>query len=270
MTARILDVSPDAYHELPQFNVSTGKELVSRSPLHAKLSHGKAPSKVMDFGTVAHALVLGKGKRFEVLDFEDYKTKDARKARDDVRAEGKVPILGPDYDRAHALAEKVSAELVARGIKLDGQSEVAVTWTETVGGASVECRCMFDHVWLDRGVILDLKITGNAATSSVERRAEDLGYAMQAAAYRRALAALKPELGGKVDFLFAFCEDDEPFAMNVCRPDGAFRELGERRWERALLTWNQCVASNHWPAYGTGINTITAPNWALAREEFAL
>jgi hypothetical protein len=264
--ARILDVSPDEYHSLTQFNVSTAKVLIERSPLHAKTLHGKEPTKVMDFGTVAHTLILGKGKRFEVLDFEDYRTKDAKAARDAVRAEGKVPILGPDYDRADALAERVSVELVKRGIKLDGQSEVALEWEETGG---VMCRCMFDHVWLDRGVILDLKITGNAAPSSVERTSEQLGYAIQAAAYRRALAALRPDLAGKIDFLFAFAENDEPFAMNICRPDGVFREIGDRRWERAVRDWQHCTTTNQWPDYGAGINTISAPPWALNREEYA-
>jgi hypothetical protein len=268
-TARILDISPDAYHELPQFNVSTAKVLLDYSPLHAKLRHAKKPTKEIDLGNVAHTLVLGKGKRFEVLDFEDYKTKAAREARDAVRKEGKVPVLGPDFDRAHALAEKLTSQLTALDIKLDGQSEVVVTWTEDTLWGPLECRAMLDHVWLDRGVIFDLKTTSNAAPHAVERTSESLHYAMQAHAYRRALEALQPDLRGKTDFLFAFAETDEPYAVNIARPDGSFRELGERRWQRALLTWAECSKDNHWPAYGTGVNPLRAPEWALKKEEFA-
>jgi hypothetical protein len=268
-TARILDVSPDAYHELPQFNVSTAKIVIDRSPLHAKSQHGKKPTKEMDLGNVVHTLVLGKGKRFEVLDFEDYKTKAAREAREAVRAEGKVPILGPDYDRAHEIAERIRAEIGSRSVVLDGQSEVVIAWTEDTLWGPVECRCMLDHVWLDRGVIFDLKTTSNASPHAVERTSENLNYAMQAYAYRRAFELLRPEFRGKADFLFGFVETDEPYAVNVARPDGTFRELGQRRWERAVLTWAECSKDNHWPAYGRGVNPLSAPAWALNKEEYA-
>jgi hypothetical protein len=56
--------------------------------------------------------------------------------------------------------------------------------------------------------------------------------------------------------------------MNVCEPDGIFRELGERRWIRAVTEWARCTAENRWPSYGTTVNPITAPTWALAREGY--
>jgi hypothetical protein len=265
MSARILDVSPDEYHELSQFNVSTAKVLIDRSALHAKTQHGKKPTKEMDFGTVGHTLVLGKGKRFEVLNFDDYRKDAAKEARDAAREEGKTPILAKDFERAEKLAARLTKELADRGLTLSGASEVALEWEEEGG---VLCRCMFDHVWLETGAMLDLKFTANAGTSAVERNAENMNYAMQDAAYRRAMRALKPELAGREDFIFAFCETEEPFAVNVVRGDGVFRELGERRWLRAVRDWDHCKKANFWPAYGVGVNSISAPAWALAREEY--
>lgn len=270
MTAAILDIGPAEYHKLDRFSSSVAKTVIARSPLHAKhelAEERDEATKEMDFGAVTHRLVLGKGADFEVLDFDAYRSNAAKDARDAARAAGKVPILEAAFARANVAAEAIRVGLAERGLELDGDSEVVITWDEAYG-VFVPCRAMLDHAWLDRGVILDLKITADAAPTSIERTAENLGYAIQAAAYTRAVTALRPELAGRVDFMFAFCEADKPFAMNVCRPDGVFRELGERRWLRAVKTWAGCLATGRWPGYGDAINVINPPTWALAREGF--
>lgn len=272
MNAEILDITPDEYLALPHFSSTMAKALIAQSPRHAKAEReagGKAPTKEMDFGSVGHRLVLGKGKDFEPLPFDDWRTKDAKEARKRVRDQGKVPIKAEDFERANLLAETVRVELVERGIVLDGESELPVTWEEQTAHGVVLCRAMFDHAWLDTGRILDLKFTDSAAPGAIERNAEQMGYGVQWAAYTSALVALRPSLAGKVDFLFTFAERDSPFAVNVVRPDGMFRDLGMKRWRRALNTWARCVAEDHFPAYGAGINSLTPPVWALKNEEFA-
>lgn len=267
--AKLLRIAPDEYHARDGLSSSVAKVLIERSPAHARHAHGKKPTKDMDRGSVVHRLVLGKGKSFEILNFDSFRTNAAKDARDNARAEGKIPILEEAFTEANVIAEAVRVQLVDRGILLDGESEIAIEWYEQSPFGPVLCRCMMDHLWLGDGRVLDLKITSNAAPSSVERNAENMGYAIQEAAYRRALVALEPGLAGRIDFLFAFVEADDIYAMNLCRGDGVFRELGERRWLRAVTTWAECLHNNHWPAYGAGVNPLTAPAWALAREEFA-
>lgn len=278
--AQILEIEPDEYHLRPGLSASIATTLVQRSPLHAWSEHpclgGKdaqdESTPAMDFGSVTHALVLGRGKAFTPCPFDDWKTKAARKTRDDYRAAGLVPILTHHLDRAERCAAALSRQLAERGLKLDGRSEVAIEWHEPSARGPVLCRGMFDHVWIERGRILDLKIVGNAETSQLERSAERFGYAIQAEAYKRALTALRPELAGRVEFLFAFCESDAPHALNLTAPDGMLRELGERRWRRAVEAWAECMATHGpdrpWPGYGHGINQLSAPAWALQREEF--
>jgi hypothetical protein len=78
---------------------------------------------------------------------------------------------------------------------------------------------------------------------------------------------VKPELAGRGDFLFAFCETDEPFALNLSRPSGAFRELGERRWLRACETWAGCLKAGAFPGYDAhGVNVLAPPGWVLKSE----
>jgi hypothetical protein len=37
---------------------------------------------------------------------------------------------------------------------------------------------------------------------------------------------------------------------------------------RAVRTWAKCIKDNHWPGYGTAVNPLTTPSWALAREDY--
>jgi hypothetical protein len=274
MTARILDVTPAEYHALPGLSSSIASTLISRSPLHAWTEHPaygakeRGYTKATDRGSVVHSMVLGKGSPFASLPFDDYRTNAAKESRDKTRAAGLIPMLWHEHDDALRLAQTIKERLAARGIALDGRSELAVEWHEQSGNGSVMCRGMMDHVWLDRGRILDLKIVQIAEPSYVERSAERFGYAIQAAAYSRALAAVRPVLAGRVEFIFAFCETEEPYAINLSKPDGVFRELGERRWMHAVNTWGQCLWANDWPGYGDGINFINPPAWLLAREGY--
>lgn len=273
--ARILRISPDEYHQRDGLSASIATTLIARSPLHARAQHpkfggkGKTPTKAMDRGTIVHALVLGKGKTFAVLEHDDYRKKAAQEERDAARDMGLVPILRREFDEAQQICASIWHQLGKLGVRLDGESELAIEWQEPTEHGPVLCRGMVDHIWLDRGAILDLKVVSDARQDHIERSAEQFGYAIQAAAYRRALAALKPEFAGKVDFLFAFVEAEEPYAANLCRPDGAFAELGERRWLRAVETWARCLATNNWPSYGDGVNPLSPPAWVLAREDFA-
>ncbi len=267
--ARILNVTPEEYHQLPGLSSSIAKTIIAKSPAHAKAAYRKKVTPAMEIGDVGHRLVLGKGKAFKELPYDDWRTKDAKRDRDAARAAGLVPIKTEDFANANVMAEKVRVDLAERGIILDGESEFAIEWHEPSEHGPVQCRAMFDHVWLKLGLILDLKFTGDASPSFVERNSENLGYAIQHAAYTRGLTALLPELAGRIDFLFAFCETGDPHAINLSRPDGLFRNLGESRWLRAVATWAECTKTDTWPSYGTGINQLSAPMWALAREEAA-
>jgi hypothetical protein len=269
VSAKILDINPTDYHARSEFSATMAKELIAKSPLHAKANVGRDPSKNLDRGTVVHRLLLGKGAEYVLVEANDWRTNAAKAARDEARERGLVPVLAHEIESYKETAEAIRGQLAARDIILDGASEVAITWTEQSPSGPVACRGMLDHLWLADGRILDLKVTADAAPGSVERTAENLGYAIQCAAYTRAVAALDPDLAGRVKFLFAFCEPDEPHAVNICQPDGVFRELGERRWLRAVHAWGECLATGKYPGYGDGINYLNPPAWALAREGYS-
>lgn len=264
--AGILHLSVDEYHELDAFSQSTAKVVLERSPAHARAGYRKKPTKDMQRGDIIHKLVLGKGKEFEVIHADSFRTKDAQAKRDAAIARGVVPVLHDDFESYNLAAESIRVQLADRGVVLDGVSEQAVTWVEETECGPIRCKGMLDHVWLDIGIALDLKITHDASPRAVERTAENFGYGIQHAAYTSALAKILPALAGKVGMAYAFCEPEEPYALNLTEADGDFAELGKRRWNRACAIWARCLRDDTWPAYGPNTNPLTAPSWALYRE----
>lgn len=274
---RIVQVDADTYHSdpcpRPSLTASIAGTLVGRSPLHAWLAHPKLgarpiePTRTMDFGTVVHTLLFGAGKGIQMIDADNYRAKAAQEARDRALNAGLVPILSHELDVAQAMVNAIALQLDGIGIALDGQSEMTVVWEEESALGPVLCRGMMDHVWIDQGRILDLKTIRNAHPSKCQRHFVEYGYHIQWAAYTSALRALRPDLAGREDFLFLFVESEYPYCVTPVRPDGTMRELGERRWRRAVELWARCLADNVWPPYTTEPIWIEAPAWALHQAE---
>lgn len=279
------DMPPERYHsdpvgEVPTLSSSCAATLINRSPFHAWLEHprlGKCrdeETEAMSAGTLLHALVLGKGlDRIAVLDVDDYRTKDAKAARDAAIAAGRTPIKRAQFEAAERLATDVRAELTDRGIVLDGASEVAVTWTETAtDGTPVQCRAQLDHVKPEAGIIYDLKTCRSAHPRAIQSHIIEYGYDVQHAAYTSALRKLHPELAGKMRMEFLFVEtlpEGAPRRVLLARValDGMFRELGARRWQRAIDEWAACLRTKRWPDYyGGNVVEIQAPGWILSNE----
>lgn len=262
----------------PSLSSSIASTLIRQSPFHAWLNHpklGGVPREAtpeMERGSIIHALTLGVGDYFTRLAFDNYRTKAAQEARDQARAEGKIPILDREFDDAAEVAESIHAQLAAAGIRLDGESELCAFWQEDTARGPVQCRGMMDHVRLSASAatILDLKTCRSAHPRACESHVLTYGYDIQAAAYRSAVERIRPELAGRVEFLWAFVEELPPgtrprVILNVCRPSGTMRELGARKWQRACATWAECLAAGNWPAF-PGVTELEAPAWALTEE----
>lgn len=290
MTARIVDVTPDAYHKLPGFSASLAKVCIGKSPMHAKDAYDRgveddiaeedepteATHQKFETGDILHTLLLGKGKRFAVLPYDAWTTKAARAARDEARASGLIPIKERQMEMYERMAAAMRSRIEDAGHTLDGQSEVAITWTEQTSSGSVDCRCMIDHLvtWgldgssIPGAIIYELKPVADAHPERCERTAESLGYGIAAAAYVRALTALYPQLGGRIEFRFLWAEYKRPYALWDPVRDGVFAELGEQRWVRALNKWARGLTTGVWPAYREDRREICAPVWAAKNEGY--
>jgi len=270
--ARPLKCSVDEYLAdpcaVPSLSSGVAHALVALTPEAAYAKHprlggvGGAPgSKAMNDGTLIHNLLLGKGKDVVVIDAPNYQTKLAQTARDQAIAAGRVPVLRHESERLAIVANILRDKLLAKGVVFGGQSEFAVEWLDA---GDVHCRCMFDHVYIDEGWIFDLKKVARLNPRELSRCFVQNGLDIQYAAYTRALAALRPELAGRIDMAFVYVDIEPPYGVWVGRPDGAHREIGTVRWEQALRIWKECLAADRWPGWGDGV--IEAPPWVIAQE----
>ena len=86
----------------PSLSSSTIKTMLERTPRHAFHDHPRlggmrleSSSAAQTLGSVVHAMVLGAGRQWHVIDADDWRTKAAKAERDAAESVGKVPILRP-------------------------------------------------------------------------------------------------------------------------------------------------------------------------------
>lgn len=271
-----IDVPDADYHAdpcpAPSLTASVAKVLLEQSPLHAytihpKLGgHARASTDEMEHGALVHALLLGRGPEIVSVEAKDWRTKVAKAARDEARARGALPVLERHHGRARLAAQKIRERLADLGHELGGQSEVTIAWREATPDGDVWARGRIDH--LDGATILDLKTCTSATAGACVRRIIDYGYDVQRAAYVRGLTAIRPELGGRVRFVFAFAEVEPPYGVIVAPLDGVLRDYGERRWVEACERWARALRTGRW--FGPeNPQHFEAPSWLLARMEGA-
>lgn len=275
--ARILDVSDDEYFadpcEVPSLSQSAAHTLLTGSPLHCWNDHPRlgnnrdgSTTKALDAGQLVHKLLLGKGQQLAIIDADDFRTKTAQQLRDLAYDANQLPVLRRIYDETVKVADVLRTNIELFGIKLNGESEIAMEWDEQGEHGPVRCRGKMDHIVFDRGTIYDIKKIRSAHPDTCSKHLYEYGYDIQHAAYCSALAKLTPEFTGKVDFVFLFMELEAPYCVLPVRPDGQLRELGSMRWSRAVHVWERCLRNNKWPGYSDSIVTLSAPKWALDRE----
>lgn len=273
MTARLLDMSTADYYadkveDVPTLSYSTAATMITQSPLHAQLEHprlGGRPREAtpaMATGTIIHALLLEEnpGTVIQPVPFDDFRKKESREARDQILAAGMVPVTVERFSELTIAADTIRSRLADLGVKLNGKREVSVAWTE----GKVKCRGRLDHLVLEKGQIDELKTTSSAHPDAITRRITERGYDVQHAAYTSAVEKLLPAMQGRVRFRFLFCETEPPYAVTPVEFSGVFREYGERRWMRAVRTWETCLREGRWPGYG---NQVLEPiPWVFERE----
>jgi hypothetical protein len=282
MSARILNVTEEEYHADPcadpSLSHSIAHILVSESPRHAWLAHprlggqGKqrAATKAMDEGAILHALLLGKGAQFEMAMHDSWRTKQSQADKAAILEAGKIPILSQHFESLLKAATRVAENAAAQGFPLgvaDSESEVSIEFTERVGDHDVLCRCRMDQIRADH-VIYDVKSCRSANPRDIQRTIVQYGMDIQHVAYTRAYEQLVPDALGRADFVFLFCETEPPYEVVPARLDGIFKEIGTRRWDRALRQWRQLLLDGSWPwpGYSDGAVTLIPPSFVISQE----
>ncbi|MGP4114619.1 PD-(D/E)XK nuclease-like domain-containing protein [Streptomyces sp. 4N509B] len=265
------DITAEEYHADPvpggSLSSTGARLLLATCPAKYRWEqdHGRAATRAMEMGTAAHLAVLGVGPDLVRIDAENYRTKTARKKRDDARADGAVPLLADEYDRALAMADVLrrhprASELFAPG----GEAEQTFIWQDPDTG--IWCRCRVD--WLsdpdaDRLRIVDYKTTASANPADLEAAIWRYAYHQQDPFYRDGVRAV---LGREAEFTFVFQEKEPPYLVTVVQLPMDAVELGEARNARARLIFAECQSTGIWPDYGHDTHFISLPPWAADRD----
>jgi len=216
---------------------------------------------MMDLGTLAHKLMLGKGAEVQVIDAKDWRTKSAQTERDAARLAGRIPILAKDAEAAPAIADSWKRNLLEHhGIVIPELTEVTLLW-DYIG---TQCRCRVDAIDVENSIIYDLKRTTIAHNSrKIEAHFDSFNYAIQSSAYIQAAEANYGHVG-KWRFIFIALEPDEPYCATPIEGDESFLQLGRMRWDRAASEWAKCLAREKWPP-PSAINIAARP-YSLTNE----
>jgi hypothetical protein len=287
----IADFAAADYHAdrtggAPSLSSSIANLLINRSPLHAWTAHPRLnPNHVpvddskYDVGTVAHSMLLEGTASVDVCDYPDWRTKDAREARDASRANGRTPLLAHQFEEVLGMCNAVADQLKAFDIDpvplTGGKPEQTMVWQDAPTGAW--CRARIDWLHDDLSAIDDLKTTTRSAhPEAFAKNLYSYGCDVQAAFYLRGLKALHVDadrntyLDG-VDWRWIVVETSPPYGLSVVEPGPAVLELADAKVDAALKLWAECLERNVWPGYPTKVATAELPAWEearwLAREE---
>jgi hypothetical protein len=270
----ILTIPADEYHadpcDKPSLSASIARLLCSHSPLHAWTAHPRLNPdyrpvhlEKFELGQAAHQVLLEGEAAVEVVDAKDWRTSEARLARDAARAVGRLPMLADQWAETQAMVAAVRDRIDELDVDpapfTNGKAEQTIIWEETGG---VTCRARLDWLHDDHSCIDDMKTTSRSANPAVWTRSIfSMGYDVQVAAYRSAVRAVT---GADPEFRFVVIETTPPYALSVISLGPAALMIAEKKWRFAVETWRRCLERDEWDGYPTGICYAELPAWEEA------
>lgn len=262
----------------PSLSCSLAKVMITESCRHAFYSHPRLggalrpkqnTSKAMDYGSLGHKLLLGKGAQVAIGKWTDWRKQEAQDFRDAAWASGMIPTLPHIHEQAEEMKAAGMDELRRLGLEADflkAKPEVAGVWKE--GG--IWMRSKYDKLLIDEAAgiakIFDLKITERATPDTIERQIGAMNYDLQAVMYPSGIEAIFQALAGRVQFTFLFFESTFPFSVVPVELSGEFQALGRMKFERAKKLWSACRSTGQWPGYVSTTFRARPKPWDLSRE----
>lgn len=254
------------YESIEAVNQSTLK-LFAKTPAHAReaMLHPKPPTEAMNFGSALHAAIL-EPKRFEAEYIAapkfDRRTKEGKEAWAawEENNRDKEIISADDMGAIKFMQASCYADPVYKSLLTGaGTNEVAVIWTDVKTG--LRCKALLDRVTQYAGytVVLDIKSARDASELEFGRAVFRLGYHVQAAFYLEGLRVLAPT---ERRFFFGAVEKTPPYCVALYELDEEAIAQGRATVRRYLDSYAQCMATNVWPGYPSGVLPLALPSWA--------
>lgn len=253
---------------VPSLTQSIAKILLDRSPLHAWHAHPRLnpdfrpdDDTKFDVGNIAHKLMIRRGKDIVVLEFDDWRTKAAKEARDVAASCGKLAVLGKHFAKADRMVKSAREQLQQRNLGrlfTEGSGELCLAWQE----GDIWLRQLIDWLTPNRRTFVDYKTTDmSAAAHGLGRMMVNAGWPVQAAMADRGLNVLDKWNAGRRRFLFVVQEAEPPYLLNVVELSDDAMTMGHKQLQMAVDRWTECVVANRWPGYPLEIVVPEYPGW---------
>ena len=230
--------------------------------LFKHLLENPEPTKdVWQFGKAAHTLLLGKGEAVVEVPFDEYRSNEAKAARDEVLAAGGIPLKPKEYAQVTAMVAAAQANKQVRVLFKGGKAENVLIWYDEE--YKLWCRAMMDYTHPAQ-IVTDYKTCQSAHPDAIEKAVAEYGYFVQAPFYLEGVRALK--LMDDPGFIFLFQEKKEPYLTLPVQLDRDDMERGKLVIRHAKHTLRKCLDSNQWPSYNGGkIYTAMLPSYAAMK-----
>lgn len=254
------------YQDVDAVNISTLKELWSRSPLHYRhlLDHPRESTEAMAFGTAVHMAVLEPARFLSTYTIKPAWVKGNRKDGKEwlVEHTGHVLLSEYDHSRCQAIVRALREHPIAGRYLADGgESELPIYWTDEE--TRVQCKGRLD-LFGPRATI-GLKTARVAAPGPFPQQAARLGYHLQWAFYYDGLIASGRDPGEMVEIVV---EPNPPHDVVVYVVDEETLDTGRDEYRRALVTLTYCREHNDWPGSAPSEEVVfRLPKWALLNDD---
>lgn len=258
------DVPESEYHAHAGSLSHTGAKTILKAPaLFDYQRQNPVFKKTFDFGSAAHALVLGAGmESIYVAPYDDWRTKASQAEQAIAREDGLSPILPKDWLVVCDMADQLAAHRKAMELLSVGEPEVSAFAVDDETGVLMRCR----YDWHRPTIGVDYKSTvaGGADPDRFVKIAFDLGYFTQQDWYCHVAEILGESLQG---FGFLVQEKEPPYLVTVVELPSELVELGRQRNRYARQVFRDCTESGLWPGYipDDEIATPSAPDWVLRK-----
>lgn len=253
------DIPMDDYHgdltEGPSLSASGCNDLAGPMGCPAKywlnsyLNPRREPeefSKDAAMGTATHVAMLEPdlwSEKVVVLEYDDYRKKDAQADRDDALARGLTPILIEQADAIQEMRRVVMAHGVARAAFTEGKPEQTIVWKD-----GVWWKTRLDWLKDHHKFAIDYKTVPCAHPDAFERHAFEQGMHVQAALQCFSISTIN-DGHMPLEYWYVAQERKPPYLVSVCKLDQQAIEWGMRFVIRAKQIFMACLERNEWPGY---------------------
>jgi hypothetical protein len=264
------DVPEEDYHRDPASLSHSGAKTLLKAPALFRHEQDNPPEykKVWDYGTAAHAKVLGIGAEVRTIPADILasngaaSTGEAKAFIATARKEGAIPLKAAEVQQIDDMADRLASHRLAMDLLADGQPEVSAYAPDPETG--IMRRCRFD--WLGPTVLSDYKTAATSDPAAFAKAALDFGYHQQHPWY----LDLARDLGHPAEaFAFIVQMKTAPYLVTVIELKDPAVRLGRERNQQALQIYRDCVEADSWPGYvaDTEFARVDLPTYAYYDHE---